>query len=221
MRRVFGPAMIWGLVLLAVSGMMLLNRLGALPSIALLWTVAFGGAGVALGRAVVTDQRRWWAAIPAGAAFGLAAVTAWSQLPQHDDGVGGALVLAMVAAGFWVVYTRDRHRWWAVVPGGVLATLAVVVAMSSLTGGPLEGTAIAAVLFLGLAGTSALTATRPTAGPHRGTTTLTAVLAAVSLAFAGSALLSVRALDYAGPAALAVTGALLVWWSIPRHHRRT
>ena len=55
---------------------------------------------------------------------------------------------------FWAVYLRGRENWWAIIPGGVLLTLALVTGLSSAVG----GMAIPVVLFLGLALTFAVLA---------------------------------------------------------------
>src|SRR5215218_9192699 len=107
MRRQASPTFVWGLVLLVASGLMLLARWDALPTAALLWTVAFGAGGAGFAAAALTNRSRWWAAIPAGALLGLAAVLGWTELAGGEPDVGGALFLGLVALGFWAAWARD------------------------------------------------------------------------------------------------------------------
>jgi len=46
--------------------------------------------------------------------------------------LGGAIFLGSIALSFWYVYLTDRSgRWWAIIPGGVLTALAVLIVASS------------------------------------------------------------------------------------------
>ncbi len=65
---------------------------------------------------------------------------------------GGAFFLGSIGLAFWVIYFVRRDFWWAVIPGGVLVTLAVVAAL----GENLPGMATGGIFFLGLALTFAL-----------------------------------------------------------------
>lgn len=78
--------------------------------------------------------------------------------PAAAEQWGASLFLGSLALAFWLIYLRDRNFWWAVIPGGVLATLAVVAGLDNLklpvdTGG---------VFFLGLGLTFLLLAVLPT-----------------------------------------------------------
>lgn len=42
-----------------------------------------------------------------------------------SGGVGEALVVGIFALAFYLVWHRDRLRWWALIPAGALATIAV------------------------------------------------------------------------------------------------
>jgi hypothetical protein len=48
-------------------------------------------------------------------------------LPVGLDDFGGLIFLGGIGLSFWVTYaTAPRERWWALIPAGVLTTLAVV-----------------------------------------------------------------------------------------------
>ncbi len=96
----------------------------------------------------------WWAAIPGVILIDLGALIILSAVfPQVMSRVGGAFFLSGVSAAFWLVYFRTREYWWAIIPAGVLLTLAAIT-LADLA--RLSGLAIPAVLFLGIAGTFAL-----------------------------------------------------------------
>ena len=219
MRRQVSPTLVWGLALLTASGLMLLSRLEALPTAAVVWAAVFAAVGGGFGYAFATERRRWWAAIPAGALLGLAAVTAWTEVAGRDDAVGGALFLGMVALGFWAVRARDRRQWWAIIPAGATTTLALVAGLSAMTTSRTGDAALGAVLFLGLAATFTLVATR-VGGRQRWAYAPAAVLAAIGLLSVLQALAGLPVLEYLGPAALAVAGLVILWRSLPHHHGR-
>ncbi|WP_269089290.1 hypothetical protein [Thermus thermamylovorans] len=60
---------------------------------------------------------------------------------------GGALFLLGAGFGFAGVYAADRGQWWALIPGGILLSLAAV----ALVEGLFPGTDAGFLLFLGLA----------------------------------------------------------------------
>lgn len=213
MRREVSSTTAWGLVLVAVSGLMLLARLGRFPTAALFWTLAFTAVGSGFGAAYLTSARRWWAAIPAGAALGLGAVLAWTELAGRDADVGGALFLALVGLGFWAVYARDRRHWWAIIPAGVSTTSAVVAGLSS-SGLAIAGAAIGATFLLGLAATFALVAVLPTGGPRRWAYVPAAVLAVLAVLPVVDAVAALPGTDDMAPAVVAAIGLVLLWRSL-------
>ncbi|AHY48092.1 Hypothetical Protein RradSPS_2809 (plasmid) [Rubrobacter radiotolerans] len=138
---------LWGALLVAGGVLMLLGALNLVVSGAI-WGAFFGALGVAFAFAFLASRENWWAAIPAGALLGLAALIAWAELgPQTRETWGATLFLGALGAGFWAVYLRDRENWWAIIPGGALLTIALFVGLAPV----LEETALLAVFFFGLA----------------------------------------------------------------------
>ena len=140
-------------LLLVLAGIMLLFQTFDILSFvwAVVWAVLFAGGGVCFLMVFLGDRDKWWAAIPGMALLGIGGIIALSIL-NRDRYVGGPLFLAAASAGFWLVYLRTRENWWAVIPGGVLLTLAVVTGLEEIaprleTGG---------LFLLGLALTFAL-----------------------------------------------------------------
>jgi len=94
----------------------------------------------------------WWAAFPG---FVLAGIGVLILLPDSLDDLGGAVFLGAIGLSFWLVYLTGRERWWAIIPGGVLVTLAIVTLTDTLFRG---GDAGGGIFFLGLALTFLLVA---------------------------------------------------------------
>ena len=68
--------------------------------------------------------------------------------------------MSWIAAGFLAVYLTGRERWWALIPTGVLLTIALVSGLSSISGELETG----GVFFLGLGATFGLLSLVPTPG---------------------------------------------------------
>lgn len=153
-----------GVALMAAGVLLLLDLLGILDSAALVWPLIFAAAGAAFVVLFVRSRDNWWAAIPGSVFLGLAAVILVTQLwPGPAAYWAGAFLFLFMGAGFGAVYGRERSNWWALIPCGVMLTLALVVALPPAW----EGMPVAAVLFLGLAATFAVLALVPVQPEHR------------------------------------------------------
>jgi len=139
---------IGGILLIIVGILLLLQNLGVFEVVvALVWALIFATGGAIFLYMFLTNRRHWWAVIPGFALLSLAALIALDQLlPDVGDVLGGALFLGGIGLAFWVIYFIKREYWWAVIPGGVMFTLALIAGLSSVY----EGPAMGGVFFLGL-----------------------------------------------------------------------
>jgi hypothetical protein len=71
----------------------------------------------------VGDRRQWWALILAYPLLAVAGLVGLATSGIAGDGLLTAYILLVVALPFLLVYARDRGRWWALIPGGLLAAL--------------------------------------------------------------------------------------------------
>jgi len=149
--------LVWGALLILAGVMFMLQELNFLGNaFQYLWLLLMGaGAGVFLW-IYFTKPERWWAIIPGLTLFGLVFVALediLNLLPGTDW--SGAVFLGCIGLAFWLIYLRKREHWWAIIPGGVLLTLALVAGLDSMV----EWTEV--IFFLGLAATFALVAVLP------------------------------------------------------------
>jgi hypothetical protein len=93
------------------------------------------------------NRQLWWAFIPAFTLLGMGLSSLVELIfPRLSSDFGGALFLLGISLGFVFVYLVFRANWWAVIPAGVLATLAVVSVLDAGNYGIDSG----AVFFLGI-----------------------------------------------------------------------
>jgi len=143
---------VWGILLIGIGVITLMQTMGVIAGgLGYVWAFVFAAVGATFLWTFITDRSRWWALIPAFVLFSLAA-TAFMQsaLPETSSRWTGAVFMGGLSLSFWAVYFVRRDYWWAIIPGGVLLTIAVVAAMpgsESVSGG---------IFFLGLALTFAL-----------------------------------------------------------------
>jgi hypothetical protein len=199
--------LIWGALLIGAGIVLLMQNFGLFGTAApTIWSILFllGGAGfVGL---FATNRALWWALIPGFTLLGLGTLLAVELLaPALAAAWGGSIFLAGIGLGFWAVYLAHPGHWWAIIPGGVLVTLAVVAGFDSLATGFDTG----AIFFGGLALTFALVYLLPTEPRRMGWALIpTAICAALALVIVSS---STAVLDFVWPAALIVVGLYFVY----------
>jgi hypothetical protein len=201
MKRMDGR-LIAGVLLIAGGLFYLLDTLGIVTWGSLIWAAAAAVGGLALLAGLARDRTAWWLAIPGVSLLGLAAIIILDYLSPGSVW-SGTVFLGAIGLSFWIVYLLDRQMWWAIIPGGVLVTLAVVAGLDDMTGFNTGG-----VFFLGLAGTFALVA----ALPSERRAMRWALYPAAILGVMGLLLLVgfERAINYVWPVALIAVGGFLL-----------
>jgi len=153
------------------------------------------------------NRAQWWFGFVALLLAGLTLANLLDLLvPAIGNLVGGAIFLGMIGVGFLVAYSRNKSSWWAIIPAGVLATLAVVTGLDNiLTGGIDTG----GIFFLGLGATFALVAVLPTPhGQMKWAFIPAVVLIIIGLFVIGAA---TDLLNYIWPVALILAGAVILF----------
>jgi|SRR5579859_3883145 len=202
--RKLDPRLIGGLLLVAGGLVYLLQNLGLIHWGGLVWSIAAGVAGVLCVVWFILDRHQWWAIIAGLVLLAIAALAALDTLaPSALSRWGGSLFLGAIGLSFWIIYGFDHEKWWAILPGGVLVTLAAVSALDRGTGIQTGG-----IFFLGLGVTFLLVALAPNPhGPMRWAFIPAAVLVLLGLLlFVGLQ----GIINYIWPVALIIAGLFLV-----------
>jgi hypothetical protein len=151
-NRRFLFSVVGGVLLIAAGVIFLLSNLGMITiHLELFIGPMFAIAGLVFLLVFITNTDEWWALIPGFILFGMGInIFMGRWLDAGDSNLSGAIFLAFVGLPFFLIYLSNHGHWWAIIPGGVLLTLAGVTLFtgnSALEGG---------LFFMGLALTFAL-----------------------------------------------------------------
>ncbi|MBP7228343.1 MAG: hypothetical protein KA988_04470 [Longilinea sp.] len=136
MKNEYPWRLILGIGLVLVGGLALLQSLGLGRLGDWAWTVLFGMGGLAFLMVTLRDRRAWWGLIPGLALLGIGGEIFVSTLPASLERIlSGVVFVAFLSASFWLIYLLNPRNWWAIIPGGTLATISLVAALSNLNGG--------------------------------------------------------------------------------------
>ncbi len=132
-----------GSILIAVGALAILGNLGIFGDMTnLLFAAGMGLGGMYLIRQYLKYRQQLWASIVGFTMLGLA-------LASITGTMSGFYFFAMLGLGFIMIYRKESRHWWAVIPGGVLWTLATVAASEAI----FPRWDPAALFFAGLAAT--------------------------------------------------------------------
>lgn len=203
MLRWLESRLLWGSLLILGGVLFLLQNLGLFEVGGIFWGLLFALAGVFFLSIFFQNQGNWWSIIPGFALLGIAAQIVLDQIaPGISEISGGVTVLGAIGLSFLFVYLADRQNWWALIPMGVLLTLATVSTLDELTQIDTGG-----IFFLGLGATFAIVALIP-----KGIDTRWAWIPAVILTVLGIFVFAAAEalLAYLWPLALILVGVYLI-----------
>lgn len=160
MLKLLSSRLVWGILLIVGGALLLLDTFGIFKGGALFWTIVAVVVGLLFIARYVSDHDHWWALIPGIMFLAIAATIGLNSfLPGFSDtNLSGTIVLGGIALSFLLVYLAERANWWAIIPAGVMATIAIVAVLDSQTSGLASG----GIFFLGLGITFVLVAILPT-----------------------------------------------------------
>lgn len=150
-----------GIVVIIIGGLALLQSTDILKIGDNVWDIivpaGFLAGGAAFLYVLISDKRNWWAAIPGFTLVGLSLLIGLETFVPalKGTGISAAIFLACIGISFWVIYLLNREHWWAIIPGGVLLSVASLVALSDFVKNPVFA------LFVGLGITFGLVALLP------------------------------------------------------------
>jgi hypothetical protein len=147
----------WGLMLVVGGLILLLEQLDIIEGSEIFWMIVSAVAALLFLLALVTNHDAWWAAIPGVGLLAIALSLGLDAFTTVSGEIIGAIIMGGIGLSFLIVYLIQRVHWWAIIPGGVLITLAIVAGMEGGDPGPVSG----AIFFAGLGLTFALVALLP------------------------------------------------------------
>ena len=201
-------ATLFGVLLVIVGGLWLLEAANVVRLTPGWVALLFAVPGLAFAWAFASSRDRWWAAIPAGALLGLAGLIGSTQLSWlPTEAWSASLLLGGIGLGFVAVSLRTPERWWAVIPAGVLLSLAVFIGLAP----GLDPMLAVAVLMFGMAGTFVLVALLPPeTGRMRWPLVPAVVLGALGTMFAFGATDLLQRMEWIWPVAVIGVGLVLL-----------
>ncbi|MEZ4555283.1 MAG: hypothetical protein R2851_10955 [Caldilineaceae bacterium] len=126
----------WALVLVFFGGVLLLVNLNLLTQyeavlrLILASILGAGAAGFFLG--YFRERQEWPRLIPAWTLLALTLMVVTSGVGALDQRVTAALLFLGLAAAFVNIYLlRRNEHWWALIPGGFMLVIGLVIALSS------------------------------------------------------------------------------------------
>jgi len=150
---------LWGALLILAGLVFLLQNIIGFAIGGIFWGVLFGICGLVFLSVYIGNRQHWWALIPGFVLLGIGFTIAVSSIfPQLGEVVGGPVILGGIALGFLTVYLANRVNWWALIPAGVMFTLAIVAGLDKF----ISGEGVGGIFFLGLGLTFAVIALLPT-----------------------------------------------------------
>jgi hypothetical protein len=199
----------WGLLLIVGGILFLLQAFDLLAGEDIFWGLAFAAAGSMFLWGYFENRGNWGLLIPGFVLWGIAGEILVDLLPKNvAETLDGVFILSSIGLAFWAIYLVTRSNWWAIIPGGVMLTLAVVTVLDNNPNaiGDLD---TGGVFLLGLGVTFALLAILP--GRRREMTW--ALIPAVVLGVIGFFLLatSSRLIAFVGPAVLILLGLYVLY----------
>ena len=211
--KILSSRIFWGLVLVFGGILLLLDTFGILNVGEFFWTVVTAVVGLLFLSLFVTNRDHWWALIPGIILLTISAIIGlYLFLPGFSDtNLSIPILLGGFALSFLLVYIAERANWWAIIPAGVITTIAIAASVDENNSGFGGG----GLFFLGLGITFALVAILPTtAGRMRWAWIPAGILGLFGLIIMIAA---EEYINYIWPSALILCGILLVGRSLKRN----
>ena len=203
MKR-FDLRILWGGLLICAGGLFLLQELNLIPNAwDIVWSVLFGVAGCMFLFAFWTNRTQWWPLIPGLGLLSLGVLMVMEEFLPGADWLG-AIFLGGIGLSFWLIYAINRENWWAVIPGGVLFTLAIVAGVDPFVKGDTGG----GIFMLGLGLTFGVIGLLPTSQGRMKWAFIPAIILLIIGAFIISPYLPL--LNYIWPLALIALGGYFI-----------
>lgn len=208
-RTRFWISVISGILMVAAGVLFLLGNLEIITvELDLIIGPIFGIGGLVFLVIFILDTDKWWALFPAFALIAIGVIIFMDEIMGVvADPWGGAVFLGLLGLAFILIYIFHQEHWWAIIPGGVLVTLAGVTLIS-------DTDFVAGLFFLGLALTFGLIYFLPKpSGKSQWALYPAVILLAIGvLVTLGEA----NVLNYVWPLALLIAGGYVLFRSLKK-----
>ena len=157
----------------------------------------------------LNDRTRTWALLVAYILGVLSIAPAMASGDGDTAAYFGPVFLFSVALPFFIVYFRSAENWWAIIPAGVMTTLAIIAgaAIAGWSRNETEGGYANAFLMAGLAATFAVVWLRHAKPWAKSATIILSAVAVASIFFASYT-------EIFWPVAIILVGAYLLFTSL-------
>jgi hypothetical protein len=219
MKNWRGLSLLLGAVLVIGGIILLLGNIGVFELGDLFWGLVLGAVGIFFILLYFQDRRQWWAWIPGITLLSIALLLAMQQIfPSTGFDLGGVIVPAGIGLSFLIIYLTTRQHWWAIIPGGVMVSIAAMILLQGVFPADWEMAGVG-VFFLGLGLTFlALAQVDTPNGKMKWPWIPGGILLAMCFIFimVGSA---AEFFPYIGALALIVVGVFLLWRALRRNDK--
>lgn len=126
---------LWGLLLIFLGVVFLLNQTIGLVVNELIWTVIMAGISVTFLAVYVASGRQSWALIPAyvfGAITGLLVLSTMGYAGRFGGDLIAMYVLSAIGLPFLIVYLLNHENWWALIPAYVMGAIVGLLVLEDL-----------------------------------------------------------------------------------------
>jgi len=127
---------LWGLLLVAAGVIFLLNSMGTITIGEYQWAIILGIGGLAFLSVFLADRQQWWALFPSfGLLIGASVIFVENAFPGLPGEIGGVIALGGIGLAFLLIFVSNIKNWWALIPAGVLLSLAAMLYLGFESGG--------------------------------------------------------------------------------------
>ncbi len=181
----------------------------------LLGSTFLGSIGLSFLLIFLVRREFWWALIPGGILLALSLLVFIGNVLPNGEDLIGPLFLAFIGLAFLAVFVVRRDQWWAIIPAGMMLTLAITISIDILS----ENFSVG-LMMLGFAATFALVGILPTRhGPNSWAFIPAALLGLIGMIFLASMESIFRYSNIVGSLALILAGGYLIFRNVLRRPR--
>jgi len=130
MVKWIGSRYFWGGLIIIAGVILLLQSLNIIEFGSLFLSILFVFGGVIFLSVFASSRDNWWAIIPGMTLLSLALIIALDYFaPEVSDNWAGTIIMFGIGSSFVPIYLFDHQNWWAIIPGGVLLSIGIIIGL--------------------------------------------------------------------------------------------